>query len=157
MAVGGFANVAEPSARKVASEGPPGVMAFQTPTIGWPAIASDAASWAAAGRADAATARPIPPAPRPARAVRRETGLVVRRIMVSTPLLRSSRRLLGRRCRCLGRFGADAPFSPREALSVVPSALAVGLGPIVLPISSSPGPPGRMHTLPAAERAPMPW
>src|SRR5262245_37668391 len=46
--------------------------ASQVPTSGWLAI-SLAASWAAAGRAVVARARPRPPAPRPARAVRRVT------------------------------------------------------------------------------------
>src|SRR5215207_5170523 len=61
-----------PSAPKNASAGPPGVDTFQTPTMGWFAIL---ASWAAAGRAAMASATVSPPAPSPARAVRRETAL----------------------------------------------------------------------------------
>src|SRR5215217_2716685 len=60
-----------PFGKKSAGDGPPGVIANQAPTIGWFAI-SLAASWAETWRVEAASARPSPPAPRPARAARRE-------------------------------------------------------------------------------------
>jgi hypothetical protein len=62
---------AMPFGKKMPGAGPPGVIAFQTPTIGW--FASASASCADAWCVDAAMANPRPPAPSPARAVRRVT------------------------------------------------------------------------------------
>src|SRR4051812_35705201 len=58
-------------------DGPRGPATSQAPTIGCGASSAGVASWADVWRTDVATARPSPPAPRPASAVRRERDGVV--------------------------------------------------------------------------------
>src|SRR5215204_4460929 len=73
--------VMSPSASQCATpKSPVPVPVIQVPTRGWVAIAV-AASWAAAGRGEAGGANPRPPAPRPASAARRETELVIGRVI----------------------------------------------------------------------------
>src|SRR3954447_20622149 len=62
-------------------EGPPGVIPRQAPTIGWLAV-SVAAFCAAAEWDVAVRASPNPPAPIPARAVRRETEGAIRLVVI---------------------------------------------------------------------------